>query len=138
MDPVWDSGQRVLELQNKHCFLTLCKEFAKTDSRFGISGICPSSIPGMDISGTSYSQIRLELVDPFRADSGSSKKWLSSSVCLLRSDGFALCEHKQQKPQILFFFILQMVKNYFEVRVTDKIQAIRPQEMRDIPKILQI
>lgn len=40
--------------------------------------------------------------------------------------------------KFFFFFILQMVKNYFEVRVTDKIQAIRPQEMRDIPKILQI
>lgn len=116
-----NSCQCDLRLKNKLSFLTLRKEFAKTDSRFGISGICLSSTPRMDISGSLHSQTRLEPFDPLWGV-GSSKMWLSSLVCMLISSGCrALCEHMQKtKNSNSYFFILQLVKNYFEIRL-DKI-----------------
>lgn len=54
-------------------YLTFCKEFARVDSKCGMTGICCSSTPGMDICGTSYSQRSLESSDPFRGGVGRLK-----------------------------------------------------------------
>lgn len=61
---------------------TLRKEFARADSKRGMTGICCSSTPGMDICGMSYSQRGLESSDPFRGV-GRLKTWLSSLACAL-------------------------------------------------------
>lgn len=63
--------------------LTLCKEFARADSKRGMTGICCSSTPGMDICGTSYSQRSLESSDLFRGGVGRLKPWPSSLSCTL-------------------------------------------------------
>lgn len=63
--------------------LTLRKEFARADSKCGMTGICCSSAPGMDTCGTSYSQRSLESSDPFPAGVERWKPWISSSACVL-------------------------------------------------------
>lgn len=63
--------------------LTLCKVLARADSRRGMTGICCSSAPGMDICGTSYSQSSLESSDPFRGGVGRLKTWLAPLACAL-------------------------------------------------------
>ncbi len=48
----------------------------------------------MDISGTLYSQVRLEPAAPLWGGVGSSKVWPSSSACMMiGSDCRILCEH---------------------------------------------
>lgn len=76
------------EMKSKCCsFLTLCRLFAQTDSRFGISGMCFSSPPRMDCLDTLYSQARLEPVDPSAGDVWSLKVWLSSATSMLIGSG---------------------------------------------------
>ena len=77
--------------------LTLCREFPRRDSRFGISGICLSSTSRTEISGTSYTQGRFELVAPLRADVGSLKASSSSARMLTGACCLALCKHQQKK-----------------------------------------
>lgn len=59
----------------------------------------------MDLSGTSYFQVRLEQVAPLRVGDGSSKVWLwsssSSSTCTLTGSGCcALCKHMQKMHKL--------------------------------------
>lgn len=55
--------------------LKLCKEFARADSRCGMTGICWSSTPAMDI-------------DPLRGGSDGAGTWLPSLACALMGPSF--------------------------------------------------
>lgn len=82
--------------------LTLCKDFARADSKRGMTGICCSSTPGMDICGTSYSQGSLKSSDPFRGGVGRLKTWLSLACTLMGSTCQKVCTQVRVLSSVSF------------------------------------